>query len=118
MSLPWHLYIMTLLFIMTGLNHFRTPETHLIIISHYLPNPKLLNQLSRAIELILGLLLVLSNRTNYVTWGIIILLKTIFPVNLFTFQNLKASLDINKWILLLHFTFTNRPHWVGVSIHI
>lgn len=101
MSLPWHLYIMALLYIMAGLNHFRIPRTYLKIIPPYLPNPKLLNQLSGAAEVILGLLLVLPNMTNYAAWGIIILLIAVFPANLFMFQNRKASFGIPKWILLL-----------------
>ncbi|RVT77572.1 DoxX family membrane protein [Flavobacterium sufflavum] len=101
MSLPWHLYIMALLYIMAGLNHFRIPGTYLKIIPPYLPNPKLLNLLSGAAEIILGLLLVLPNMTNYAAWGIIILLIAVFPANLFMFQNRKASFGIPKWILLL-----------------
>jgi uncharacterized membrane protein len=39
-DLPWHLYLMALIYIVAGLNHFRNPRLYLKIIPPYLPNPK------------------------------------------------------------------------------
>ena len=101
MNLPWHLYLMAFLYIIAGINHFKNPGMYIKIIPSYLPNPKLLNILSGAAEIILGLLLTLPLLTHFVAWGIIALLIAVFPANLFMYQNKKASFGLPKWILLL-----------------
>ncbi|MEO8255278.1 MAG: DoxX family membrane protein [Flavobacterium sp.] len=105
MSLPWHGYIMALLYVLAGLNHFRKPKMYLKIIPPYLPNPKLLNQLSGVAEVILGLLLLFTTTTHYAAWGIIALLIAILPANIFMFQNKEAGFGIPKWILLVRLVF-------------
>jgi uncharacterized membrane protein len=101
MELPWHLYLMAVLYILAGINHFRKPDVYLKIIPDYFPNPKLLNILSGAAEILLGLLLCFPNYTNLAALAIITMLIAIFPANLFMYQNMNASLGIPKWILLL-----------------
>lgn len=101
MNLPWHLYLMALIYIIAGLNHFRNPRMYIKIIPSYLPNPKLLNRLSGFAEIMLGILLVVPAATNYAAWGIIALLIAIFPANLFMVQDQKASFGLPKWILVL-----------------
>ena len=46
MTLPWHQYVMGIIYFLAGLNHFRQPRLYLKIIPDYLPNPSLLNKLS------------------------------------------------------------------------
>ncbi len=101
MSLSWHLYIMALLYLSAGLNHFINPRIYLKIIPPYLPNPKLLNQLTGAAEVLLGFFLIFPNTQNYASWGIIVLLIAVFPANLFMLQNQEANFGMPKWILLL-----------------
>ena len=101
MDLPWHLYLMAFLYIVAGINHFRSPGMYLKIIPPYFSNPKLLNILSGAAEIILGFLLTLPFLTHFAAWGIIALLIAVFPANLFMYQNKKASFGLPKWILLL-----------------
>ena len=101
MNLPWHLYLMALLYILTGSNHFRNPKMYIKIIPSYFSNPKLLNILSGAAEIILGILLMLSFTTHFAAWGIIALLIAVFPANLFMYQDKKASFGLPKWVLLL-----------------
>ncbi|MES2240108.1 MAG: DoxX family protein [Bacteroidota bacterium] len=101
MNLPWHLYLMALLYLLAGLNHFRIPKIYLKIIPPYLPNPKLINRLSGAAEIILGILLIFPMTKNYAAWGIIALLIAVFPANLFMFQTPEAGFGIPRWILLL-----------------
>lgn len=101
MNLPWHLYLMALLYILAGINHFRNPKMYLKIIPPYFSNPKLLNILSGAAEIILGIFLVLPYLTHFSAWGIIALLIAIFPANLFMYQNEKASFGLPKWALFL-----------------
>ncbi|MWB94559.1 DoxX family membrane protein [Flavobacterium sp. GA093] len=101
MNLPWHLYLMALLYILAGFNHFRNPKMYIKIIPSYFSNPKLLNILSGAAEIILGILLMLSFTTHFAAWGIIALLIAVFPANLFMYQDKKASFGLPKWVLLL-----------------
>lgn len=101
MELPWHLYLMAFLYIVAGINHFRNPGIYHKIIPPYFSNPKLLNILSGAAEIILGILLTLPFLTHLSAWGIIVLLVAVFPANLFMYQDKKASFGLPKWILLL-----------------
>ncbi|MEO8239464.1 MAG: DoxX family protein [Flavobacterium sp.] len=101
MDLPWHLYLMAFLYIVAGINHFRNPRMYHKIIPSYFSNPKLLNILSGAAEIILGILLTLLFSTHFAAWGIIVLLIAVFPANLFMYQDKKASFGLPKWILLL-----------------
>ncbi|MEL1252705.1 DoxX family protein [Flavobacterium sp. DGU38] len=101
MDLPWHLYLMAFLYIIAGINHFRVPEVYLKIIPSYFPNPKLLNILSGAAEVILGFLLTFPFSKHFAAWGIIAVLIAVFPANIYMYQNRKASFGLPKWILLL-----------------
>ncbi|OXA98026.1 DoxX family protein [Flavobacterium oncorhynchi] len=101
MNLPWHLYLMAILYILAGLNHFRNPGMYIKIIPPVFKNPKVINILSGAAEIVLGILLTLSFSTHIAAWGIIALLIAIFPANLYMYQNKKASFDLPKWILFV-----------------
>ena len=105
MELPWHLYVMALLYIAAGFNHFRKASLYIKIIPPYFPNPKLLNTLSGFSEIILGILLCIPLCSNFAAIGIIALLIAVFPANLFMYENMDASLGIPKWILLLRLPF-------------
>ena len=74
MIFPWHLYLMSFLYILAGFNHFRSPKMYIRII------PSIFSKLS--------------------AWGIILLLIAIFPANLYMLQNEKASFGLPKWLLL------------------
>ncbi|MDR7370802.1 DoxX family protein [Flavobacterium aquidurense] len=101
MNLPWHLYLMAILYIGAGINHFIKPGMYIRIIPPAFKNPKLINILSGAAEIILGILLLLPFTKKIAAWGIIALLIAIFPANLFMLQNKKASFGLPKWILFV-----------------
>lgn len=101
MNLPWHLYLMAVLYIIAGLNHFRNPGMYIRIIPPFFSNPKLINILSGVAEVVLGILLMVSYTTNFAAWGIIALLIAVFPANLFMYQNKKASFGLPNWILFV-----------------
>lgn len=98
MSLPWHLYAMALLYILAGINHFRVPKIYHKIIPSYFTNPKLINLISGATEIILGLALCIPQLSKYAAWGIIVLLIAVFPANLYMFKNDNASMGLPKWV--------------------
>lgn len=101
MNLPWHLYLMAILYILAGFNHFRNPGMYIKIIPPFFKSPKLINVVSGIAEIVLGILLMFSLTTQYAAWGIISLLIAIFPANLYMFQNKKASFNLPKWILFV-----------------
>jgi uncharacterized membrane protein len=101
MSQPWHLYIMALLYILAGFNHFRNPKMYIRIVPSYFSNPNLINKLSGFAEIILGIGLLIPALTKMSAWGIILLLIAIFPANLNMYVNEKASFGLPKWFLLL-----------------
>lgn len=101
MTLPWHQYLMGIIYILAGLNHFRNPRLYLKIIPQYLPNHTLLNKLSGFAEILLGILLCITLTSVFAAWGIIALLIAVFPANLYMYQNDKAALGLPKWIRLL-----------------
>jgi uncharacterized membrane protein len=101
MNLPWHLYLMAILYILAGFNHFRNPGMYIKIIPPFFKSPKLINVVSGIAEIVLGILLMFNLTTQYAAWGIIALLIAIFPANLYMFQNKKASFNLPKWILFI-----------------
>lgn len=101
MQLPWHLYLMAAIYILAGLNHFRVPRMYIKIIPPQLPNPKLLNALSGAAELLCGIGLCIPALSSNAAWGTIAVLVAVFPANIYMAANHKASFGLPKWALLL-----------------
>lgn len=101
MALPWHLYLMALLYILAGINHLRVPRIYMKMIPPSLPSPKSLNIISGAAEIILGILLCIPAVSAFAAWGIIALLIAIFPANLYMYTNEKAALGLPKWVRLI-----------------
>lgn len=101
MMQPWHLYLMALLYIVAGFNHFRNPRLYLKIIPPFFRNPKLLNALSGFAEIALGILLCFVPTMPYAAWGIIALLVAVFPANVYMVTNEKAGFGLPRWLLLL-----------------
>ena len=101
MILPWHLYVMAVIYILAGLNHFRVPRLYIKMIPASLPSPKILNILSGAAEFILGTLLCIPLVSVYAAWGIIALLVAIFPANIYMYTDDKAALGLPKWARLI-----------------
>ena len=101
MTSPWHLYLMAMLYILAGINHFRKPGMYLKIIPPAFKNPKLINILSGAAEIILGILLILPFTRSFAAWGLIALLIAVFPANVYMLQNKKAGFGLPRWILFV-----------------
>lgn len=101
MNLPWHLYVMAVLYILAGINHFKNPGMYIRIIPPFFPNPKLLNILSGVAEIILGILLIVPCTTHIAAWGIIALLIAVFPANVYMFCKKKGGFSLWKFILLI-----------------
>jgi len=101
MILPWHLYVMTVIYVLAGLNHFRVPRLYQRMIPPALPSPKLLNVISGLAELAFGIALCIPVVSSWAAWGIIGLLIAVFPANVFMYTNERAALGMPKRALLL-----------------
>lgn len=80
------LYVMALLYLLAGANHFRAPDFYLKMIPPYLPWPETLNSCSGAAEILLAVLLLIPATRTLAAWGVIALLIAIFPANFYMFQ--------------------------------
>lgn len=101
MNLPWHQYVMGLLYVLAGINHFINPRLYIKIIPPYFSNPKLLNKLSGLAEIIVGIGVCIPIISSISAVGIMLLLIAVFPANIYMYQNEKARLGLPKWITLL-----------------
>ena len=75
-------WILGLLFVVAGVNHFLMPQTYVAIMPPYLPGPVTLVYLSGAAEVLLGAMLLIPRFQTFAAWGLIALLIAIFPANL------------------------------------
>lgn len=103
MILPWHQYLMAVIFILAGINHFRNPKLYERIMPPYFPAHKSMVVLSGVAEMILGLMLLTPENQHLAAWGIIAMLVVFFTVHIHMLINEKASLKLPKWVLIIRF---------------
>ncbi len=96
------LILLAALFILAGINHFRSPEIYLEIMPDYFPEKESLNIIVGVLEIILGLLLLIPKSRYAAAIGIIILLILFIPVHIFMIQKRGCTGE--------HFCF---PAWVA-----
>ena len=101
MLYPWHLYLMSGMYIFAGLMHFIIPKAYLRIMPKYLPNHKVLVFWSGIVEVVLGLGVCFSITKNMAVWGIIAMLAVFLLVHFYMLSSKKASAGVPKWILVL-----------------
>ena len=75
-------WLLGLLFVVAGANHFRDPAFYVRMMPSYLPWHKELVYLSGACEIVFGGLLLVPRYSSYAAWGLIALLIAVFPANL------------------------------------
>ena len=75
-------FLLGALFILAGLNHFRSPGFYVGIMPPYLPWHLELVYISGVAEIVLGAMLLFRRWTVMAGWGLIALLIAIFPANL------------------------------------
>ncbi len=99
--LPWHQYLIGVLFILAGMNHFRKPKIYERIMPPYIPAHSSMVMLSGIVEMILGFMIMNKNTQEVAAWGIIIMLLLFLPVHIYMLQNEKAAMKLPKWLLIL-----------------
>ena len=101
METPWHLYLMAFIYVLAGLNHFRSPKIYIKIIPPYLKYPKELNILSGIAEIILGIGLLFSTTQSFAAWGVILMLALFLMTHIYMLTEPKAAMGLPKWVLIL-----------------
>lgn len=99
--LPWHQYLLGIIFVLAGMNHFRKPKMYERIMPPYIPAHGTMVMISGILEMILGFMLMTKNSQQEAAWGIIILLILLIPVHIYMLQNEKAAMKLPKWVLIL-----------------
>ena len=113
------IYIMSILYIYVGINHFIDTKSFLIIIPPYLQTIGLeIIYLSGIFEIILGILLIIPKFRKIASYGIILLLIAVYPANIYLAfneepQNLMGiSSFMASWVRLpLQFVFLGLAYW-------
>ena len=113
------IYIMSILYIYVGINHFIDTKSFLIIIPPYLQTIGLeIIYLSGIFEIILGILLIIPKYRKIASYGIILLLIAVYPANIYLAfneepQNLMGiSSFMASWVRLpLQFIFLGLAYW-------
>ena len=67
---------------LAGINHFVHPGFYLKMLNGFLPYPNVLNTISGAAEILLGVGLLFPQTRMISAWGIILLLIAVFPANI------------------------------------
>jgi uncharacterized membrane protein len=80
-------WLLGLLFLAAGVNHFVRPDFYLRIMPPYLPYHVLLVYISGLAEMALAILLLIPRFQNAAAWGLIGLLLAVFPANLHMAMN-------------------------------
>jgi uncharacterized membrane protein len=88
------------LFVMAGLGHFAAPGFFLKIVPPYVPHPRAMVLVSGALEILLGLLLLIPRTSRTAAWGLIALLVAVFPANVFMYQH-PEKFGLSPTLLLL-----------------
>ena len=99
--LPWHQYLIGVLFVLAGANHFRKPKIYERIIPSYIPAKATMVMLSGLAEMILGFMILNPDTQKIAAWGIIVMLIVFIPVHIYMLQNEEAAMKLPKWLLML-----------------
>src|SRR5690554_5316316 len=101
--LPWHQYLMGILLVLAGMNHFRKPKLYEKIIPPYIPAPGTIVILSGVLEMVLGFMLMNKHSETEAAWGIIIMLILFLPAHVYMLLNKACYMKLIKWALILRF---------------
>jgi uncharacterized membrane protein len=97
----WSLYLMTLLYVAAGINHFIHPDMYLQMMPPYLPWHTALVSISGICEIVFALLLLPVSTRKWGAWCIILLLVAVFPANIQMSINYARAANPDFWLTLL-----------------
>lgn len=115
----FHRYLIGSLFILAGTLHFLKPAFFMRIMPDYLPWHKPLVLISGFFEIAGGIGIMISSLQTYASWGLILLLLSVFPANIEMFRKYyrKRGFTPFVWALLfrlpLQFVIIWWVYWAG-----
>ena len=108
-------YLLGIMFVALGINHFINPDFYVNIMPPYLPWHLEMVYLSGFFEAALGMLVMVPKYTRIAAWGLIAVVIAVFPANIHMAVNSHLYPDINPmflWIRLpLQGVFIAWPYW-------
>lgn len=87
--------------ILAGINHFLSPSFYLRMMPPVLPAPLFLIYVSGALEIVLGILLLIPKFTRIAAIGLIALFIAVFPANVFMWMNPQFFPEFSQTALLI-----------------
>lgn len=97
----WPVYLMSLLYVVAGINHFLHKGMYMAIMPGWLPRPAFLVMLSGLCEIVFGLLLIPAGTRAVAAWLIIALLVAVFPANIQMALNYYRQHNPYLWVSIL-----------------
>jgi len=98
MILPWHQYLLAIVFILAGVSHFKKPEFYKKIIPSHLLQQDTLILASGILKMVVGLMLINPNTQTIAAWGMMIVLTLFLLIHIYL-QNKNSLLKPPKWIV-------------------
>jgi len=99
-------WILSVFFILAGMNHFRMPSTYLGMMPPWLPWPAGLNAVAGACEILGGIGLLVPRVRRSAGWGLIALLVAVFPANVHVaLEGQMQGFDFSPAVLWLRLPF-------------
>ena len=108
---PTAIYLMSLLYIAAGVNHFWHPQTYLQIMPPFLPFHETFNYIAGVSEVLLGFLLLFKKKRNMAAWGLVVLLVLIFPANIQMTINYSKQNHPHLWLSYLRLPLQGLLIW-------
>ncbi len=107
------LYVMAVLYVAAGVNHFWHVQEYENIMPPYLPWHTALIYISGALEIVLGLLLIPAPTRRFAALGIIVLLVAIFPANVQMAVNFAHVHNPYLWITIVRLPLQVLLIWIA-----
>ena len=106
------IYLLSLLFVLAGLNHFRAPNFYRPMMPPWIPFHEFCIYASGVAEVLLGLALLYPAWRVYAGWGLLLLLIAVFPANIYMFQERAGAFaHLPAWLLLLRLPLQAALMW-------
>lgn len=80
------LFLLIVLYLVAGVNHFVHPNGYIKLIPPYLPFPQVLNLVAGFFEIVFGLMLIYKPTRRYAVYGIILMLIAFIPAHIYMIQ--------------------------------